>query len=391
MKRLYIWYDLDFRQYHIIATSQSDAKKQLLLQGKIAIKVKARNFITARSFNHSELLNITTQLATMLKAGLSIIDSLNLLVEEQSKPHWQYLMTEIEAQIVKGESLSSALSIHNYVFSPLYCEIIATGEMTGKLDESFEQLASLLEKSIKLQKNLKKAMRYPVFLLSVAIIVSLVMLLFVLPKFADIYRDFDAELPFFTQCIIDIADSLQRSWHIVCMILVGSFFVFQRYISKRYRNKIEIALMKLPFVNKIIQTSCLTQIFQTIAITQKAGIPLLAGLTAAANASYHCVYRNSVLQIISGIEQGHSFSHVLHLQPCFPNLCRQLIHVGEQSGTLDLMLSRLALYYEVQNQTLIENLSQAFEPLLMLVLSVIIGGLIIAIYLPIFQLGEVIH
>ena len=391
MKRLYIWYDLDFCQYHIIATSQSDAKKQLLLQGKIAIKVKARNFITARSFNHSELLNITTQLATMLKAGLSIIDSLNLLVEEQSKPHWQYLMTEIEAQIVKGESLSSALSIHNYVFSPLYCEIIATGEMTGKLDESFEQLASLLEKSIKLQKNLKKAMRYPLFLLSVAIIVSLVMLLFVLPKFADIYRDFDAELPFFTQCIIDIADSLQRSWHIVCMILVGSFLVFQRYISKRYRNKIEIALMKLPFVNKIIQTSCLTQIFQTIAITQKAGIPLLAGLTAAANASYHCVYRNSVLQIISGIEQGHSFSHVLHLQPCFPNLCRQLIHVGEQSGTLDLMLSRLALYYEVQNQTLIENLSQAFEPLLMLVLSVIIGGLIIAIYLPIFQLGEVIH
>ena len=391
MKRLYIWYDLDFRQYHIMATSQSDAKKQLLLQGKIAIKVKARNFITARSFNHSELLNITTQLATMLKAGLSIIDSLNLLVEEQSKPHWQYLMTEIEAQIVKGESLSSALSIHNYVFSPLYCEIIATGEMTGKLDESFEQLASLLEKSIKLQKNLKKAMRYPVFLLSVAIIVSLVMLLFVLPKFADIYHDFDAELPFFTQCIIDIADYLQQSWQIGCMIFVGSFFVFQRYINKRYRNKIEIALMKIPFVNKIIQTSCLTQIFQTIAITQKAGIPLLAGLTAAANASYHCVYRNSVLQIISGIEQGHSFSHVLHLQPCFPNLCRQLIHVGEQSGTLDLMLSRLALYYEVQNQTLIENLSQAFEPLLMLVLSVIIGGLIIAIYLPIFQLGEVIH
>ena len=391
MKRLYIWYDLDFRQYHIIATSQSDAKKQLLLQGKIAIKVKARNFITARSFNHSELLNITTQLATMLKAGLSIIDSLNLLVEEQSKPHWQYLMTEIAAQIVKGESLSSALSIHNYVFFSLYCEIIATGEMTGKLDESFEQLASLLEKSIKLQKNLKKAMRYPIFLLSVAIIVSLVMLLFVLPKFADIYRDFDAELPFFTQCIIDTADSMQHSWHIGCIILVGSFLVFQRYINKQYRNKIEIALMKLPFVNKIIQTSCLTQIFQTIAITQKAGIPLLAGLTAAANASYHCVYRNSVLQIISGIEQGHSFSHVLHLQPCFPNLCRQLIHVGEQSGTLDLMLSRLALYYEVQNQTLIENLSQAFEPLLMLVLSVIIGGLIIAIYLPIFQLGEVIH
>lgn len=391
MKRLYFGYDLDFHQYQIIATSQSDAKKQLLLQGKLAIKVKAGNFITARSFNRSELLNITTQLATMLKAGLSIIESLNLLAEEQSKPHWQYLINEIEVQIVKGESLSSALSKHNYVFSTLYCEIIATGELTGKLDESFEQLASLLEKSIKLQKNLKKAMRYPVFLLSVAIIVSLVMLLFVLPKFADIYHDFDAELPFFTQCIIDIADYLQQSWQIGCMIFVGSFFVFQRYINKQYRNRIEIALMKIPFVNKIIQTSCLTQIFQTIAITQKAGIPLLAGLTAAANVSYHCIYRNSILQIISGIEQGHSFSHVLHLQPCFPNLCRQLIHVGEQSGTLDLMLSRLALYYEVQNQTLIENLSQAFEPLLMLVLAVIIGGLIIAMYLPIFQLGEVIH
>lgn len=391
MKRLYSWYDLDFHQYQVIATSQSDAKKQLLVQGKIAIKVKAGNFITAHSFNRSELLNITIQLATMLKAGLSIIDSLNLLVEEQSKPHWQYLMNEIGEKIIKGESLSSALSRHNYVFSSLYCEIIATGELTGKLDESFEQLASLLEKSIKLQKNLKKAMRYPIFLFSVAIIVSLVMLLFVLPKFSDIYHDFDAQLPFFTQCIIDISHYLQQNWPIYTIGFFGGMVVFQYYIKKRYHTKIEIALAKMPFVNKIIQTSCLTQIFQTIAITQQAGIPLLMGLTAAANASYHCIYRNSILQLISGIEQGHSFSHVLHQQPCFPNLCRQLIHVGEQSGTLDLMLSRLAQYYEAQNQTLIENLSQFFEPLLMLVLAVIIGGLIIAMYLPIFQLGEVIH
>ncbi|MWP62242.1 protein transport protein HofC [Gilliamella sp. Pas-s25] len=391
MKRLYYWYDIDFNQHKIIAKSQQAVKRQLLLQGKIAIKIKAGNIITARSFNRADLLIITKQLATMLKAGLSIIDTLQLLAQEQTKPHWQYLLLDIKQQIAKGEFLSQVLQQHHAVFSALYCEIIATGELTGQLDESFEQLALLLEKSIKLQKKLKKAMRYPLFLLLVAVIVSLVMLLFVLPKFSDIYQDFDAELPAFTQAIIDFSNHLQQSWLIWCVVFFISYLCYQRYLKVRYRHKIEAMVIKFPFIGHVIKTSCLAQIFQTIAITQKAGIPLLAGLAAAANTTYYGLYRDSLSQIITDIEQGYSFSHVLHRQVHFPHLCAQLIFVGEESGTLDLMLDKLATYYQEQNQTLTDNLSQAFEPLLMLVLALIIGSLIVAMYLPIFQMGEVIH
>lgn len=391
MKRLYYWYDIDFNQHKIIAKSQQAVKRQLLLQGKIAIKIKAGNVITARSFNRADLLIITKQLATMLKAGLSIIDTLQLLAQEQTKPHWQYLLLDIKQQIAKGEFLSQVLQQQHAVFSALYCEIIATGELTGQLDESFEQLALLLEKSIKLQKKLKKAMRYPLFLLLVAVIVSLVMLLFVLPKFSDIYQDFDAELPAFTQAIIDFSNYLQKSWLIWCVVFFISYLCYQRYLKVRYRHKIEAMVIKFPFIGQVIKTSCLAQIFQTIAITQKAGIPLLAGLAAAANTTYYGLYRDSLFQIITDIEQGYSFSHVLHRQVHFPHLCAQLIFVGEESGTLDLMLDKLAFYYQEQNQTLTDNLSQAFEPLLMLVLALIIGSLIVAMYLPIFQMGEVIH
>ncbi|OCG07824.1 hypothetical protein A9G13_06320 [Gilliamella sp. wkB178] len=391
MKRLYFWYDADFSQHKIIATSPQNAKKQILLQGNVAIRIKSGKRISTHSFNRSELLIVTRQLATMLKAGLSIVDSLHLVVDEHPQPHWQYLLAEIERQISTGEPLSQVLLQHQTIFPMLYCEIIATGELTGQLDESFEQLASQLEKSIQLHKRIKKALRYPVFLLSVSIIVMLVMLLFVLPKFSDIYRDFDAQLPVFTQCLIDLSGYLQKNWLILMIIICLSYLAYQRYLKLRYRTKIDYWLIKLPLFGKIIQTNCLTQIFQTLTITQQAGIPLLTGLTAAANTAYNSHYRYNIKQMISKIEQGHSFSYALNQQILFPNLCSQLIRAGEESGTLDLMLSRLANYYQEQNQGLTDNLSQAFEPLLMLILALIIGGLIIAMYLPILQLGDVIH
>lgn len=391
MKRLYYWYDLNFTQHKIIATSALNAKHQLLLQGQFAIKIKAGKPITARSFNKTELLIVTKQLATMLKAGLSIVDSLQLLVEEHPKPHWQYLLAKIKHQIIKGDPLSQVLSEHHAIFPSLYSEIIAIGELTGQLDLSFEQLAIELEKSIQLQKRIKKAMRYPLFLLSVSISVTLIMLLFVLPRFSDIYQSFDADLPQFTQLIINFSHYLQNTWLVWFAIIMGCYQLYRRYLQVRYQTSIDGWVLKLPLMGRVIQTTCLTQIFQTITITQRAGIPLIAGLSATAKTVYNSHYRKGIYQMIAEIEQGHSFSYVLNQQPLFPTLCSLLIRVGEESGTLDLMLGRLADYYQEQNQTLTDNLAQAFEPLLMLVLALIIGGLIVAMYLPIFQLGEVIH
>ncbi|MDF7667848.1 protein transport protein HofC [Orbaceae bacterium ESL0727] len=391
MKRLYFWYDSEFNQQKIIASSVQDVRKQLLLQGQFAIRIKPDVRITSKSFNLGELSVVTKQLATMLKAGLPIVESLQLLAKEHNKSYWQYLLGEIKNKLIKGDPLSRVLREYESIFPPLYREIIATGELTGQLDQSFEQLAVQLEKSLQLQKRIKKALRYPLFLLSVAVIVAAVMLLIVLPKFSDVYASFDTELPFFTQAVIHFSIFLQQNGGVILLLAILIFYLYKRYLKQKYQSKIDRALIKLPLLGKIIQTSCLTQIFQTLMITQKSGIPLLAGLSAAANTAYNSHYKYTIQQIIATIEQGQSLSYAVNQHAIFPSLCFQLIRAGEESGALDLMLDKLANYYQEQNEELTDNLSQKFEPLLMMVLALIIGGLIVAMYLPIFQLGDVIH
>ena len=389
MKRLYFWYDINFQQNMIIATSKQDVKKQLLSQGQVAIKIRVGNIITNKSFKPRDLLIITKQLATMLKAGLSIIDSLRLLIDDQPKPQWQYLLANISQQIVKGESLSIVLQHHHSVFPALYCEIIAIGELTGQLDHSFEQLTLHLKKSLELQKQIKKAMSYPLFLLSVSVLVIMVMMFVVLPKFSDIYQSFDAQLPYFTQLVIDFANGIQQNGLIVLLALMIGYFIFLYFFKKRYQLSIDRLKLRLPLFGQLIQSQCLMQIFHTLAITQQAGIPLLKGLIASANTTGNDYYRDIIRKMINGIEQGNAFSQML--SSYFPKLCVQLVHVGEESGSLDVMLNNLSLYYQQQNQTLTDNLVKSFEPLLMSFLALIIGGLVIAMYLPIFQMGEVIH
>lgn len=389
MKRIYFWYDINFHQNKIIATSKQDVKRQLLLQGQIAIKIRAGNIITKKSFNPSDLLIITKQLATMLKAGLSIVDSLRLLLDDQPKPQWQYLLSDISQQIAKGESLSSVLKQYHSVFPALYCEIIAIGELTGQLDHSFEQLTAHLEKSLQLQRQIRKAMRYPLFLLSVSVLVIIVMMFIVLPKFADIYQSFDAQLPYFTQLVIDIANKVQQNGILILLVPSLGYFLFQRFFKVRYQLTIDRQKLALPLLGQVIQSQCLMQIFHTLAITQQAGIPLLTGLSASANTTGNSYYRDIINKIINGIEQGNAFSQML--SSYFPKLCVQLVHAGEESGSLDVMLNNLSLYYQQQNQTLTDNLVKAFEPILMLFLALIIGGLVISMYLPVFQMGDVIH
>lgn len=389
MKRIYFWYDINFHQNKIIATSKQDVKRQLLLQGQIAIKIRAGNIITKKSFHPSDLLIITKQIATMLKAGLSIIDSLRLLLDDQPKPQWQYLLSDISQQIAKGESLSTVLKQYHSVFPALYCEIIAIGELTGQLDHSFEQLTAHLEKSLQFQKQIRKAMRYPLFLLSVSVVVIIVMMFIVLPKFADIYQSFDAQLPYFTQLVIDIANKVQQNGVLILLVPSLGYFLFQRFFKARYQLTIDRQKLALPLLGQVIQSQCLMQIFHTLAITQQAGIPLITGLSASANTTGNSYYRDIINKIINGIEQGNAFSQML--SSYFPKLCVQLVHAGEESGSLDVMLNNLSLYYQQQNQTLTDNLVKAFEPILMLFLALIIGGLVISMYLPVFQMGDVIH
>ena len=390
MKRLYYWYDINFHQNVTIAISKKDVRTKLLLEGQVAIKIRPGNLITSQSYKLSELLIITKQLATMLKAGLSIVDSLQLLIDEQPKAQWQYLLTDISLQIIKGESLSIALKKHRLVFSALYCEIIAIGELTGRLEQSFEQLTCHLEKSLSIQGQIKKALRYPLFLLFVSVIVIIVMIFIVLPKFSDIYQSFDAELPYFTQLVIDIAHSAKQEGLFILLAITLCYLFFHYVVKVRYQLIIDKHKLKLPLIGQVIQSQCLMHIFHTLAITQQAGIPLLTGLAASTKAISNYYYRDIIKQIMMGIKQGNSFSQMLASYSTLPKLCVQLVHAGEESGSLDIMLNNITLYYQQQHQTLTDNLVKAFEPSLMLILAAIIGSLIISMYLPIFQMADVI-
>lgn len=389
--RLYIWRSVDGLSGEIPASSIINARQMLILRGVIPIKIKASIRLGKNCWQLAALSIITRQLATMLQAGLPLSNCLLLIAAEHPHPAWRYLLKELQMAISQGKSFSLALNEHTDAFPPLFRELIATGELTGKLDECCFLIAEQQDKLLKLQKKVRKALRYPLFILAVASIVTLLMLIFVLPSFAEIYRSFNAPLPWFTQSIISLSEAI-----IDYGIFIGSFpvLLYGYYIKKlktqaNWKEKEQKILLNLPLCGKLLQISALAKIFRTLAMTQHAGISLIAGIKSAANASGNIQFLNALTTTVKLIEQGTPLFKALHQQVLFPPLCYQLIRVGEESGMLDVMLDKLAGIYEAESESQAENLSSRLEPLLMLVLGIIVGGLVIAIYLPIFQLGNV--
>ncbi|GKX63001.1 type II secretion protein F [Pragia fontium] len=388
---LFIWQDIDGKTGEIPASTRNHAKQLLIIQGTVPVRIKAGVKLSRKCWPLSALSLVTRQLATMLQAGLTLSHCLGLIAAEHPQPAWRYLLKELQNQIAQGKAFSLALSEYPDAFPPLFCELIRTGELTGKLEQCCWLLAEQQDKLIKLQKKVRKALSYPIFILAVALLVVLLMLTLVLPAFSEIYQSFNAPLPWFTQSLIDLSDII-RDFGLLMLILISIPIVY--YVKKlrpqlNWQQREQRLLLRLPLCGKLIQTNGLAKIFRTLAMTQQAGIPLTAGIKSAANASGNIQYLNALLTILKLIEQGSPLCEALRQQTLFPSLSHQLIRVGEESGTLDDMLNKLADIYETEAETLAENLSAKIEPLIMMILGVIIGGLVIAIYLPIFQLGNV--
>ncbi|QIQ21837.1 protein transport protein HofC [Zophobihabitans entericus] len=392
--RIYLWQGYNqnqqYQQSEIAALSVQEARARLLLKGHLPVKIQSGPKIESRNFSRPALLLITRQLAAMLQAGLPLNSCLTLIASEHPQSQWRFILSDIEQRIAQGNTFSDSLTYYSEIFPPLYRQLIATGELTGQLEQCCYHLVIQQESSLALQKKVKKTLRYPLFLLSVSIAVTLLMLLFVLPQFATVYASFDAQLPWFTQSIISLSELLRDYFLFLPVFSLSIYLFYKKYLLLKYPYQIQVRLLQLPVIGKVLQLSYLAQIFQTLMMTQSAGIPLFAGLTATKNTLSSLVYKNILSHIQQSIEQGHSFSQSIK-QHNFPSLCYQLIRIGEESGTLDLMLEKLALHFQQQTNELAEQLSQKLEPILMLVLGIIVGGLVIAMYLPIFQLGDVIH
>lgn len=395
-RRLYTWQAIDSRgEIHhgeLMAEEKSLVYQQLFEQGLQPYQIGSGKRIAPGQWRGEHMIQFTRQLATLLQAGLPLVNSLQLLAQEHQSAAWRCLLLEIGDKVAMGNPFSEVIAEKHTVFPLIYRQLIAIGELTGNLDRCCLQLAQQQEEQQKLQKKVMKALRYPLFICLVAILVSILMLVLVLPEFAKVYQSFDAPLPWFTQGLLTLSSVLIGSGPYLLIVLASLTWLYLRKMRPLpiWQQREQAVLLRLPLISLLVKGNCLSQIFRILTMTQQAGLTLVDGLNAAMLSVSNLFYRQALETIEQQLTQGHPFHIALAQQSLFPSLCQQLVRVGEESGTLDILLGKLALWHEQQTHELADTLAQALEPILMMVVGGIVGALVIAMYLPIFQLGNVL-
>ena len=292
-----------------------------------------------------------------------------------------------------GIPLSQALKKHPIYFDALYCDLVAAGEQSGALEQIYDRIATYREKAEALKSKIKKALMYPAAVMAVAIIVTTILLLFVVPQFEEIFKSFGAELPAFTQVVINLSRFLQKAWYIIFGAIGLAIFLFVRAhrSSQKLRDQTDKAMLKLPIIGMILHKACLARFSSTLATTFAAGIPLVDAMVSAAGASGNALYRDAVMAVRNEVMAGMQMHIAMRTVEVFPDMVTQMVMIGEESGSIDDMLNKIAGIYSQQVDDAVDGLSSLIEPLIMVVLGVLVGGLVVAMYLPIFQLGSVVH
>ncbi|WP_446470729.1 protein transport protein HofC [Xenorhabdus stockiae] len=354
--------------------------------------IKRRQIIYYSEKEMAYRLHFTQQLNTLLTSGIPLLQALNILLPECKNVIWRCILADIIYKISQGESFSIALQNYPQLFSPLFCQFIAVGEQTGQLESCCQLLINRLEQQNILHKKFQKAYRYPLIISLVAIIVILLMLIFVLPEFKQVYSAFGASLPLLTQLLLSASDFLINHGF---FIFITTLIMTISYLGLRSRfptlyEKEKIFFTRLPLFKKLITYRHTSQIFHILFMTQKAGLTLTIGLECAMNATHHPLFIAGIKNLHRKIQQGVPMSHALKKEYCFPPLCKQFVIIGEESGELELFLGNLAIWYQEQFINCADNLANLLEPVLMLIMAIIVGLLLLAMYLPIFQLGTIL-
>lgn len=395
-RRLYLWQAIDsegqIRTGEALVAGKDRVYQLLIEQDLQPYRIGSGKSIGASQWRGEPLILFTRQLATLLQAGLPLVNTLQLLAQQHQSAAWRCLLLEIGTKVAQGQPLSEVTEDYPYIFPLIYRQLIAIGELTGNLDNCYLQLAQQQEQQQQLQKKVVKALRYPLFICAVALLVSIIMLVMVLPEFAKVYQSFDAPLPGFTQGLLTLSSWLISGGPYLLFAITASAISYYRYLHPLalWQRREQRILLKLPLIAQLVKGGCLSQIFRILTMTQQAGLTLVEGLNAALLSVDNLFFRQALENIQQQLAQGQPFHRALGEQPLFPSLCQQLVRVGEESGTLDTLLGKLAQWHEQQTHELADTLAQTLEPILMLVIGGIVGGLVIAMYLPIFQLGSVL-
>lgn len=335
---------------------------------------------------------VSRQIATMLSAGVTLIQTLEMIAQGTSKPPMRKMLSAISDEVKAGNPLSSALRKHPEQFDDLYCDLVKTGEQSGALEGIYDRIATYKEKAEALKSKIKKAMFYPVAVLVVAFVVTTVLLVWVVPQFEEIFAGFGAELPAFTQFVLGISRFVQDYGPFIAVGMVIFAVLFKRAhkSSQKLRDALDAKILKIPVVGDILIKASIARFTRTLATTFAAGVPLIEALDSAAGAAGNAVYRDAIMYIRTEVAGGEQINTAMRSTDVFPDMVTQMIAIGEESGSVDEMLSKIATIYEREVDDMVDGLTALLEPLIMAVLGVVIGGLIVAMYLPIFQMGMVV-
>lgn len=369
-------------------------KAQLRKQGVLHAKVKKKGITLGggKKIKPMDIAIFTRQMATMMQAGVPLLQSFTIIIEGLENPNMRKLLEAVRNDIAGGSSFAGALRKHPLYFDELYCNLVASGETSGALDTLLDRVATYKEKSEALKSKIKKAMNYPIAVVVVAAIVTSILLLKVVPQFQEIFEGFGAELPAFTQLVIGISELLQEYGLYVLVGLVVLFFAIRGMLrrSEPLRNRVDKMLLKMPVIGDILYNSAVARYGRTLATTFSAGVPLVDALDSVSGATGNVVFKNAVQQVKADVSTGVQLHISMMSSGVFPSLALQLTAIGEESGALDTMLEKVATHYEAEVDNAVDGLTALLEPIIMAVLGVLIGGLIIAMYLPIFQMGNAV-
>ena len=376
-------------------TTVAEIKSQLKQQGvnpKVVRKKASPFFARNPDIKAMDIAMVTRQIATMLAAGVPLVTTIEMLGRGHEKQKMRELLGTVLSEIQSGIPLSDSLRPHRRYFDDLYVDLVAAGEHSGSLDAVFDRIATYREKAEQLKSKIKKAMFYPAAVVVVAILVTTLLLLFVVPQFEEIFKGFGAELPAFTQMIVGISRFLQSSWYIFFFAIVISIWLFVRAHrnSQVVRDRVDELVLKIPVIGNILHKAAMARFSRTLATTFAAGVPLIDGMESAAGASGNAVYRKALLKVRQEVMAGMQMNVAMRTTGLFPDMLIQMVMIGEESGSLDNMLNKVANIYEMQVDDAVDGLSSLIEPIMMVVIGTLVGGLIVGMYLPIFQMGNVV-
>ena len=371
---------------------RAELRKQGITPGVVKPKPKPLFGGAGKRITPLDIAVFSRMLATMMKSGVPIVTALEIMGGGQKNPKMRDMVNALRADIESGSSLSEAISKFPVQFDELYRNLVKAGESAGVLETVLDTIASYKENIETLKGKIKKAMFYPAIVVAVAILVSSILLIFVVPQFEQVFQSFGADLPAFTKMIVAMSDFMIKWWWLMAILAVGAgvAFIMAKNRSQKFAHFLDRMILKLPVIGQIMHNSAIARFARTTAVTFKAGVPLVEALDSVAGATGNIVYEQAVYRIRDDVAVGYSVNMAMKQVNLFPHMVVQMVSIGEEAGALDAMLFKVAEFYEQEVNNAVDALASLLEPLIMIFLGVVVGGMVIGMYLPIFKLAGAI-